>query len=118
MHRPSFENEYDTFWDEVSLGIEPPNSVQSMVFAVMFAGVVSMEPSDIYRDFGVAKANLIDKFRLGTATALGRANFLRTTKIETLQAFVLYLVRLLPTLLYPIHTNNVGKDSSMSRRGL
>ncbi|KAI9642205.1 hypothetical protein NHQ30_009007 [Ciborinia camelliae] len=88
LHRPSFEKEYDTFWDEVSLGIEPPNSVQSMVFAVMFAGVVSMNPSDIIRDFGVAKASLIDNFRLGTETALGRANFLRTTKIETLQAFI------------------------------
>jgi hypothetical protein len=23
VHRPTFEKEYDTFWDEVSLGIEP-----------------------------------------------------------------------------------------------
>lgn len=73
-----------------------------MVFAVMFAGVVSMDPSDIIRDFGVAKPSLIDNFRLGTETALGRANFLRTIKIETLQAFVLYLVRLvLPIFMYP-----------------
>lgn len=33
-----------------------------------------------------------DLLRLGTETALGRANFLRTTKIETLQSFVMYLV--------------------------
>lgn len=92
VHRPTFEREYETFWDEVSLGIEPPNSVQTIVFAAMFSGVVSMDESGIIRDFGVSKASLIDNFRLGTETALGRANFLRTTKIETLQAFVMYLV--------------------------
>lgn len=92
LHQPTFEGEYDTFWDEVSLGIEPPASVQTIVFAVMFSGVVSMDESDVTRDFGVSKASLIDNFRLGTETALGRANFLRTTKIETLQAFVMYLV--------------------------
>lgn len=92
VHRPTFEKEYDTFWDEVSLGIEPPCSVQAVVFAAMFTGVVSMEEATIIRDFGVSKSTLIDNFRLGTETALGRANFLRTTKIETLQAFIMYLV--------------------------
>jgi hypothetical protein len=92
VHRPTFEKEYDTFWDEVSLGIEPPSSVQTIVFAAMFSGVVSMDEGTIIRDFGVSKASLIENFRLGTETALGRANFLRTTKIETLQAFVMYLV--------------------------
>jgi hypothetical protein len=92
VHRPTFEKEYDAFWDEVSLGIEPPSSVQTIVFAAMFSGVVSMDEPTIIRDFGVSKSSLIDNFRLGTETALGRANFLRTTKIETLQAFVMYLV--------------------------
>ncbi|PQE03356.1 fungal specific transcription factor domain-containing protein [Rutstroemia sp. NJR-2017a BBW] len=94
LHRPSFDKEYDTFWDEVSLGIEPPSSVQAIVFAAMFAAVVSMDPSAIIRDFGVAKESLVDNFKLGTETALNRANFLRTTKIETLQAFILYMVRI------------------------
>lgn len=92
LHRPTFEKEYNTFWDEVSLAIEPPSSVQTIVFAAMFSGVVSMDEAAIIREFGVSKSSLIDNFRLGTETALGRANFLRTTKIETLQAFVMYLV--------------------------
>jgi len=92
VHRPTFEKEYDTFWDEVSLGIEPPSSVQTIIFSAMFSGVVSMDESVIIRDFGVSKASLIDNFKLGTETALARANFLRTTKIEVLQAFVMYLV--------------------------
>jgi hypothetical protein len=58
----------------------------------MFSGVVSMDEADVIRDFGVSKASLVENFKLGTETALSRANFLRTTKIETLQGFVMYLV--------------------------
>lgn len=58
VHRPTFEREWATFWDEVTLGIEPPNSVQTVVFAAMFSGVVSMDDSDIMRDFGVSKVCL------------------------------------------------------------
>lgn len=93
VHQPSFTKEYETFWDEVSLGIEPPNTVQTIVFAALFSGVVSMDEAAVIREFGVAKASLVDNFKLGTETALSRANFLRTTKIEILQAFVMYLVR-------------------------
>jgi len=65
VHRPTFEREYETFWDEVSLGIEPQSSVQTIVFAAMFSGVVSMDESVVIRDFGVPKASLMDNFRLG-----------------------------------------------------
>lgn len=95
VHRQTFEKEYDSFWDEVSLGIEPPNSVQSVVFAAMFSGAVSMDESTVIRDFGVPRESLVSNFKLGTETALARANFLRTTKLETLQGFVMYLVSLL-----------------------
>jgi hypothetical protein len=105
VHRPTFEKEFDTFWGEVSLGIEPPSSVQTIVFAAMFSGAVSMEEPIIFRDFGVAKASLIDNFKLGTETALARANFLRTTKIEVLQSFVMYLVSTSPWDNIYVHTS-------------
>jgi hypothetical protein len=92
LHRPTFEKEYDAFWEDVTLGVEPPNPVQTIVFAAMFSGVVSMEESTISRDFGISKTGLLENFKLGTETALSRANFLRTTKIEVLQGFVMYLV--------------------------
>jgi hypothetical protein len=93
VHRPSFEREYEQFWNEISLGIEPINSLQTVIFAAMFSGVISMDESIIIRDFGVSKASLIDNFKLGVETALGRANFLRTTKVQTLQGFIMYMVR-------------------------
>lgn len=92
VHRPTFEKEYELFWNIVSQGTEPPASMQTIMFACMFAAVVSMEEPVIVRDFGVSKPSLIDNFKLGTEAALAKANFLRTTKVETLQAFVIYMV--------------------------
>lgn len=92
LHRPSFEKTWMSFWEEVALGIEPPTSAQAIVFATMFSGVVSMSDGQISREFGVAKATLVDNFKIGVETALARANFLRTTRLDTLQAFVSYLV--------------------------
>ena len=74
------------------MGIEPVGSLQAVIFAAMFAGVVSMPGDIIMRDIGVTKKDLVENFQRGTETALARANLLRTTKIETLQAFVMYMV--------------------------
>lgn len=74
------------------MGIEPPNSVQAVVFAAMFSGVVSMPEDMIVMEFGVSKKSLVENFQMGTETALGRANFIRTAKLETLQAFIIYMV--------------------------
>jgi len=74
------------------MGIEPASSLQAIVFATMFSGVVSMSDEMVARDFGVPKKNLVGNFQVGTETALSRAHLLRTTKVETLQAFVMYMV--------------------------
>lgn len=92
VHRQSFQRRYAAFWDDVTSGIEPPNSLQALVFAAMFSGVVSMPDDSIVMQFGVAKKGLVDNFQTGTETALGRANFIRTAKVETLQAFIMYMV--------------------------
>ncbi len=81
------------------MGIEPTGSLQAVVFAAMFSGVVSMSEDVVMRDFGVHKKNLVGNFQIGTETALSRANLLRTTKVETLQAFVMYMVR-------PVHDSS------------
>lgn len=93
VHKPSFQRRYETFWTDVQSGVEPTTSLQAVVFAAMFSGVVSMSENGISMEFGVSKKDLVDSFQMGTETALGRANIIRTTKIETLQAFVMYMVR-------------------------
>ena len=92
VHRSSFQRRYDLFWNDVSMGMEPANSLQAVVFAALFSGVVSMDEEAITRKFGVSKPSLVDNFQKGTETALSRANIIRTTKLETLQAFIMYMV--------------------------
>jgi hypothetical protein len=104
VHRPSFERHYDKFWKSVASGIEPRNSFQAVVFAALLSAVVSMSSDRVLTEFGVDKQGLVDNFREATEAALSRANLLRTTKLETLQAFVMYLVSpLIARVEVPLH---------------
>lgn len=84
--------QYLTFWDEVNQGYEPRASIQAIVFAAWFSAAVSMDESVINREFGFTKMNLMENMKVGTEAALSKANFLRTTRVETMQAFVMYMV--------------------------
>ena len=92
VHWPSFQKRYDTFWNELRMGIEPVGSLQALIFTAMFCAVVSMPEDALFRDFAVPKKDLVENFQQGAETALNRAQMLRTTKTETMQAFVMYLV--------------------------
>ena len=94
VHWPSFEHQYEVFWNDILAGIEPTFSLQAICFAAMFSAVVSMSEDTILQDFGVSRSSMVENFQLGTETALSRAKFLRSTKIETLQALVMYMVSL------------------------
>ena len=92
VHRPTFESQYSQFWGDISKGMEPVSAVQAMVFAVLFAASISMSEDMTLATFGVPQHRLVENFQLATEMALGKANFLKTTKTLTLQAFVMYMV--------------------------
>ncbi|KAF2752255.1 hypothetical protein M011DRAFT_463723 [Sporormia fimetaria CBS 119925] len=94
VHRPTFERYYDRFWDELASGVEPRISFQAVLCAALLSAVISMSEAKVSTEFGVAKSDFVDNFKLAAESALARANFLRTTKLETLQAFVMYLIPL------------------------
>lgn len=98
VHRPSFEADYVTYWFEVSQGLEPHGSVMALVFAAMFSAAVSLDEAacrNMKFSYKVrSKAELVQQLKLGTEAALTRANFLRTTRVATLQAFIMYMVRI------------------------
>ncbi|KAK4043013.1 hypothetical protein C8A01DRAFT_13430 [Parachaetomium inaequale] len=91
LHRPSFEGMYTLFWDDVRQNIEPRSSIQAVVFAAWFSAAVSTDDS-FFRDQECSKAQLVMHMKIGTETALSKASFLSTTRFETLQAFVMYLL--------------------------
>ncbi|KUI61624.1 hypothetical protein VP1G_08802 [Cytospora mali] len=114
IHRSSFEAQYESFWEEAAAGYEPRASVQAVVFAAWFSAAVAMDESDINREFGLTKANLIENMKIGTEVALSKANFLRTTRVETVQAFVMYMIPLCRDEVSRAHSVIVGAAVRMA----
>jgi hypothetical protein len=94
VHRPTFERQWQQFWECIGVGMEPPPTFQALVMGTLMSAAISMSEDRIAYEFGAVKSQLVDSFRQGTEMALYKANFLRTTKIYTLQALVIYLVSL------------------------
>lgn len=108
VHWPSFQVQYDNFWTNVLMGIEPTASLQAIVFAVMFSAVASMTEMEITATFSRPKKQVLTNFQSGVEVALGKAHFLRTTKIETVQALVIYLIPMCRAEISRAHSVLVG----------
>ncbi|EGE77786.2 fungal specific transcription factor domain-containing protein [Blastomyces dermatitidis ATCC 18188] len=108
VHRPTFERQYENFWLEVSRGLEPANSLQAVIFAALFSAAISMAEDSVLSTFGVTQKKLIENFQLATAMALGKANFLKTTKTQTLQALVMYMIPMCRAEVSRAHSVLVG----------
>ncbi|KAI0013499.1 hypothetical protein F4779DRAFT_625316 [Xylariaceae sp. FL0662B] len=114
-HRPSLETIYATFWEEITAGFEPRPSIQAIIFAAMFSGAISMDENDIVRELSVyPKDNWVASLKMGTETALSKANFLRTTRVETMQAFIMYMLPLCRAEVSRAHSVLVGAAVRMA----
>lgn len=92
VHRPSFVQRYETLWETIENGYPVPPSLAAIVYSVLFSASVAMSEEQISELFQTSKQYMKDGLQLGTELALGRAQLLRASKIETLQAFVAYLL--------------------------
>lgn len=108
VHRPTFEAQYTLFWGQIATGSEPVPAVQGIIFAAMFSAAVSMTNEQVMQRFGTSRNALVDSLRSGTEQALAKANFLRTTKVDTMQAFVMYLIPLVRSEVSRAHSALVG----------
>ncbi|KAK7568945.1 fungal-specific transcription factor domain-containing protein [Phyllosticta citricarpa] len=104
VHKPSFERQYTAFWKDISVGVEPRSSLQALILAAMLSAAVSLSEEAVTNDYGTSKQELVETFKEGTEAALSRANVVRTTKFETLQAFVMYLI--------PLCRNEISRSHS------
>jgi hypothetical protein len=93
VHRPSFAQRYETLWETVENGYQLAPSLAAIVYSVLFSASVAMSVTQVSELCQTSRQNLKDSLQLGTELALGRAQLFRTSKTETLQAFVAYLVR-------------------------
>ncbi|OTA99891.1 hypothetical protein M426DRAFT_324789 [Hypoxylon sp. CI-4A] len=64
---------------------------QALLFAIYYATITSMEEDDITNNFGIAKSELIMKYRLGLEYALAKADFLNSPTLAIVQAFIIFL---------------------------
>ncbi|KAK8033027.1 hypothetical protein PG991_002425 [Apiospora marii] len=114
--RASLEETYAAFWNVVDAGLyEPRASAQAIVFAALFSGAVAMDENDAVRELGgFAKENWVHSLKMGTETALSKANFLRTTKMETMQAFIIYMLPLCRAEVSRAHSVLVGAAVRMA----
>jgi hypothetical protein len=67
-------------------------STEALCFAIYYATITSMSVEEVQSNFGVDKISLLKKYRFGTEQALARSDFLKTSEIVTVQAFVLFLI--------------------------
>ncbi|KAL2441145.1 hypothetical protein ABEF95_012812 [Exophiala dermatitidis] len=108
VHWPSFQLQYDNFWTSVLAGIEPPPWQQSIVLSILFAAVASMAEEEVTAIFAQPKSVILGSFQTGTEVALSKAQFLRATKLETLQALVVYLIPMCRDQVSRAHSVLVG----------
>jgi Fungal specific transcription factor domain len=74
----------------------------------MFSATVSMNEKEISELFSVPKSDLVAGFQTATEAGLAKADFLRTTKLETLQALVIYLIPMCRSEISRAHAALVG----------
>ena len=72
---------------------DTPESTHALVYATLFAGVVSMDTETIRVELGGEREQWVKILEKAAAISLSRAHVIRTEKPETIQAFVMYLVR-------------------------
>ncbi|KAJ9655678.1 hypothetical protein H2198_005475 [Neophaeococcomyces mojaviensis] len=108
VHWPSFQIRYENFWTSILSGVEPPSSLQAIVFAVSFSAVASMLGKEVSSIFQQSYRKVLNNFQTATEVALGKAQFLRTTRFETLQALIVYLIPMCRGEISRAHSVLVG----------
>lgn len=94
VHKPSLEQMYREIYGE-DPSTQLSNSASAVVFASLFAGLVSMDEETYIEHFGGSKENKAtfeDGMQRLTETMLGYCSLAHTKNLRALQALVVYLV--------------------------
>ncbi|KAL9131656.1 MAG: hypothetical protein Q9217_000467 [Psora testacea] len=104
LHRPSFETRWQAFADDLKAKNRPAKSLQAIIFAILFSGIAAMPPGTLDRELGEDQQFWMQRLQTGTEYALSQAQMIQTTKVETLQAFVAYLMILCRAEVSRVHS--------------
>ncbi|KAE8550782.1 hypothetical protein TMatcc_008838 [Talaromyces marneffei ATCC 18224] len=106
LHRPSFAQRYETLWELIDNGANVPASLGAIVLAVLLAASVSVS-----KDENAALSHSTQetmRLKQGVEVALSKANLLVSNKMETLQAFITYLLPMCLDEISRAHSALVG----------
>ncbi|KAL4885738.1 hypothetical protein BJY04DRAFT_116565 [Aspergillus karnatakaensis] len=96
LHRPTFALQYESLWEcleeahENALKI--PAYLSAIVYCVLFSAAVSMDDEQVRKKCECDRFQLVSGLQLATETALRQAQLLISTRLETLQAFIAYML--------------------------
>ena len=77
------------------LGHRPGDpAIDALSFAIYYAGLNTLDARTCKQRFGEEKTDLLNKYRFALEVYLAKADFINSTQIEVLQAFLIFLVRL------------------------
>ena len=69
--------------------------MQALLFAIYYFAITSLTTEQCVQMFQSEKVALLSRYRRGVEIALGKADFLNSTDLVTLQALVTFLVSVL-----------------------
>jgi hypothetical protein len=88
---------FPTFWSRLISGVERPrdisNSLQALAFVFYFVTASSLDDDECQGLFKDQRSVVSTRYKFAAHQALMHARFLKSSNIETLQAFSLFLVR-------------------------
>ncbi|RYP17776.1 hypothetical protein DL765_004354 [Monosporascus sp. GIB2] len=83
-HRPSLGSTYASFWEEIDAGFEPGPSMQAIIFAAIFSGIVSMDENIVPGELsGFPKNNWLCFLDIRTCEAQGLRPVIRREDYDT-----------------------------------
>ncbi|KAH7075321.1 fungal-specific transcription factor domain-containing protein [Paraphoma chrysanthemicola] len=88
LHIPSTQG---IVYGAISNPINVNARINSLLFAIYFAGVTSLSPKQVMTLLGLSKNTALNTFKQGLEQSLAAADFLDTPTLMTLQAITLYL---------------------------
>jgi hypothetical protein len=71
-----------------------PQNVQALLFSIFTLAVISLEDAECQQILQTSKSDALRQFSDGARAALQKSQFLRIYEMPTLQALVMYLVRI------------------------
>jgi hypothetical protein len=92
VHWPTFQSQYGAFWRTASTGLEPASGLRALVFSILFAAAASIAGETENHPSQQSRLTARNALQTVTEQALVDAKVLHATRLEVLQALVIYLL--------------------------